>query len=87
MYLDVRSPEEFAEGHVQGAINIPVDEMEARWQELEPYRDRPIVVYCRSGRRSARAIEILAQHGFTQLENGGGFESLTASGVPAATGE
>ena len=75
-YVDVRSPEEFATGHMPGALNIPVEEIEQRWRELEPFRQGRIVVYCRTGRRSARAIEFLTQRGFTRLENGGGFEEL-----------
>ena len=83
VYVDVRSPEEFATGHVAGAINIPHDQMEARWGELAAYRDEPLVVYCRSGRRSGLAIDVLRSRGFSRLENGGGFEELAAAGVPA----
>lgn len=84
LYVDVRTAQEFASGHVQGALNIPVEEIAQRWNELEPYRDQQIIVYCRTGRRSARAIEVLQTHGFTNLENGGGFDALKAAGVPAA---
>lgn len=55
--LDVRTPEEFRAGHIAGAINIPVDALAARTSELP--RDRPVVVYCRSGKRSARAAAML----------------------------
>ena len=61
--LDVRSREEFAGGHLPGAIHIPVDELETRIGELEP-RHAAVVVYCRSGRRSARAAELLRTSGF-----------------------
>ncbi len=64
--LDVRSPEEFAEGHLPGAINIPVGELASRMAEL-PKKDAGIVVYCRSGARSARATGILHEHGLTQI--------------------
>ena len=52
--LDVRTPEEYAAGHVPGAINIPHDQVRARLAEIDSAKDQPIVVYCRSGRRAAR---------------------------------
>ena len=63
--LDVRTPEEFAEGHVPGAKNIPVAEIEARAAEVP--KDRPVVVYCRSGARVKRANAILRERGWTNL--------------------
>ena len=69
--VDVRSPEEFQAGHLSGAINIPVGNLEARLSELEP-KSEPIVVYCRSGLRSAKASRILAAAGFTQIADLGG---------------
>ena len=74
--VDVRRPDEYAEGHVDGAVNVPVDEVEARLSEIEAKlggdRNKPIVVYCRSGRRAARAKEILTKNGFTKVTNLGG---------------
>lgn len=81
VYLDVRTPEEFAAGHVRGTLHIPVEEIEQRWTELEPYRERDMIVYCRTGRRSAAAIEVLEANGFKRLRNGGGLDSLAAQGV------
>jgi rhodanese-related sulfurtransferase len=60
--LDVRSPAEFAAGHLDGAVLVPVDELGARLAEVP--RDRPVVVYCRSGGRSARAAALLAAAGY-----------------------
>jgi rhodanese-related sulfurtransferase len=71
--LDVRTPAEFAAGHVPGARNIPVDEVERRAAELGPI-STPIVVYCKSGRRSAAAIEALSRLGYSRLWNAGGYE-------------
>lgn len=82
VYVDVRTPEEFAAGHVQGAINIPHTEMRERHEELDRYDDEQIVVYCRSGRRSGIAQRILQEEGFTNVENGGGLSDLQAEGVP-----
>ena len=61
LLLDVRTPSEFGGGHVEGAQNIPVDELERRISEVP--KDRAVVVYCRSGGRSARAAGLLQQHG------------------------
>lgn len=60
--LDVRTPEEFSERHLEGAVNIPVDQVEARLGEIP--RDRPVVVYCRSGARSMSAARILRRSGY-----------------------
>ena len=66
--VDVRSPAEFDEGHIEGAVNIPVDALGERKDELEP-REQPVVVYCRSGARSHRAKQQLEAAGFTQVHN------------------
>ncbi len=65
--LDVRSYEEFDEGHIEGATLIPVDELEERWSEIEEY-DK-ILVYCRSGNRSVTASDILLDAGFGEVYN------------------
>lgn len=82
VYVDVRSPAEFASGHVEGAINIPHTEMARRWGELEAHRDEPMVVYCRTGRRSGIALDVLREHGFDEAVNGGGLTDLARRGVP-----
>lgn len=66
--VDVRTPEEYADGHLPGAVNIPVDELGRRLDELGP-RDKPVVVYCASGVRSASAARILAAAGFSAVHN------------------
>ena len=66
--LDVRSPEEYAGGHLPGAVNIPVQELDRRMAEVGP-RDGEVVLYCRSGSRSARATEMLRRHGFSKVHN------------------
>jgi rhodanese-related sulfurtransferase len=62
LLLDVRSPGEFSGGHIEGALNIPVDQLGARVGELD--KGRSVVVYCRSGARSEAARGLLAQAGF-----------------------
>jgi len=69
LVLDVRTPEEFAAAHVPGAINIPHDKLAARIDELTGASDQVIVVYCRSGRRSALALTTLHDAGFKNLRH------------------
>jgi rhodanese-related sulfurtransferase len=69
--LDVRTPAEFADAHVPGATNIPVQELAARLAELGE-RSRPVVVYCRSGARSSTAAGLLRQSGFSHVHDMGG---------------
>ena len=66
--VDVRSPGEFAAGHVEGARNIPVSEISRRTKELGP-TDRPIVLYCASGSRSAMAKRTLRGAGYSKVYN------------------
>lgn len=68
--VDVRTEQEFQSGHIEGAINIPVQVLEQRLSELP--KDKEIVVYCRSGQRSARAQKMLKASGFTQVFDMGG---------------
>jgi rhodanese-related sulfurtransferase len=65
--LDVRTAAEFAAGHVPGARNVSHDELPTRLDELVALRDKPVVLYCRSGRRTQIAEDILRDAGFTKL--------------------
>jgi NADPH-dependent 2,4-dienoyl-CoA reductase/sulfur reductase-like enzyme/rhodanese-related sulfurtransferase len=80
--LDVRTPQEFASGHIPGAVNIPVDDLRSRLAELP--RDRKIAVYCQVGQRGYLATRILRQKGFSASNVGGGFKTYTAF-QPTAT--
>jgi NADPH-dependent 2,4-dienoyl-CoA reductase/sulfur reductase-like enzyme/rhodanese-related sulfurtransferase len=71
--IDVRTPEEFALGNVPGAVNLPVDELRARLDELP--KDREIAAYCQVGQRGYLATRILKQHGFKVANVGGGFKT------------
>jgi len=67
--VDVRTPGEFAEGHVKGSVNIPLDIVQAQLAKFK--NKKSIIVFCRSGGRSSQAKSILEQNGFTNVVNGG----------------
>jgi len=69
--LDVRSPQEFSAGHIDGAVSIPVQELAGRIAELGG-KNGEIVVYCQSGSRSATAKRLLENNGFTNVHDMGG---------------
>lgn len=69
LVLDVRETGEFEAGHVLNAKHIPLGKLNERIGELEKYRDKPIVVVCRSGKRSASACALMVKQGFTQAYN------------------
>jgi phage shock protein E len=81
LVLDVRSPEEFADGHVPGAVLIPHDQLEARIAELGEPRD--VVVYCRSGRRSGLVEPVLEARGFRVSQLEGSWNAWSSAGLPA----
>lgn len=87
--LDVRTADEFRSetGHLAGALLIPVQELEARVNELAPYRNRTIVVYCRTGHRSTRGTEILQGHGFRAVNMDGGITRWRAEHFPTVQGD
>jgi uncharacterized membrane protein YdjX (TVP38/TMEM64 family) len=66
LVLDVRTPEDFVgeQGHIERAINIPVEELGARLAEISDYQQRPVIIVCRTDRKSSRAARLLAQNGF-----------------------
>lgn len=70
LLLDVRTAQEFngEQGHLQGATNLPVEELRDRLDELQPYLESPIAIVCRTDRRSAQAAQILAAAGFGQAQ-------------------
>lgn len=65
--LDVRHADEYRDGHIAGALNIPVEQLAARYTALGVPRDQEIVVYCVSGRRAARAQEMLQAQGYSHV--------------------
>ena len=86
LLVDVREPGEYAELHAQGAHLLPLSELESRFGELP--RDRPLVMICRSGARSARAGEYLRAQGYGDVVNlAGGTLAWADAGLPTAQGE
>ena len=76
LIIDVRSSEEYKAGHIPNAININVDETESRLNEIEDYKDKPIIVYCNSGKKSNDAAEILVNNGFQDVTNAQGVKEF-----------
>lgn len=73
--VDVRTFSEFSEDHYPGAINIPLNELSERLEEIKEMK-KPIVAYCRSGARSGMAVSLLKQNGLNEVYNGGGLFDL-----------
>lgn len=85
--VDVRTPAEYAAGHVQGAVNIDVESSTFGSEIAALPTDTTYAVYCRSGRRSAAASDQMAQAGFTSVINlEGGLADLQAAGAPVVAG-
>ncbi len=82
--VDVREPDEYEEGHVPGAINIPVDRLPDRVDELD--RSAPVHVICASGRRSAAMADFLTEAGFDATSVAGGTTAWIRAGHPVETG-
>lgn len=80
LLLDVRTPEEFSTGHIAGAVNIAVETLASRLNDIP--RNQPIVVYCHSGNRSKQAAQILADAGYSDIQNLGGINAWVEQGFP-----
>ncbi|MEZ4726463.1 MAG: rhodanese-like domain-containing protein [Caldilineaceae bacterium] len=79
LLVDVRSPAEFADGHLAGARNIPLQEIEQRLRELP--KEKEIVLYCRSGNRSGMALRMLQSAGYQNVYNAGSLNELARQGL------
>ncbi len=83
--VDVRYPNEWEAGRIDGAIHIPLDDLDDRLEEID--RSQGVVTVCRSGNRSATAAELLAAEGFRAENLDGGMEAWAAAGLPLTTPE
>lgn len=79
--LDVRTPEEFAQEHIEGATLIPVQVLSEKLSQLQSVKETKIIVYCHSGNRSVIASRILTKNGFTPLNVKGGITEWKAQGL------
>jgi len=83
LLVDVREPDEYAGGHAPGSVLIPVGQLNQRLKELDGYQNKPVVLICRSGRRSMAAAEILQKAGFGEIRNVvGGMLAWEKTGLP-----
>lgn len=76
VWIDVRSPEEFRAGHLPGALNITPQEIAAKITAVAPDKNRPVHLYCRSGRRAELARQTLLQMGYRHVVNHGAYQDL-----------
>jgi len=79
LIVDVRTPEEFADGHYPGAINIPHETILDGLNQLGVTQETQVILYCRSGNRSGQAELALKSNGFSQAINAGGLEALLSA--------
>jgi rhodanese-related sulfurtransferase len=82
LIVDVRTPDEFAQGHIKGAILIPLQTLEQNLGLLGSVKTQKIIVYCHSGNRSVAASRLLVKNGFTPLNLKGGISEWSAKGLP-----
>jgi len=85
LIVDVRTPEEFADGHYPGAINIPHETILDGLNQLGVSQETPVILYCRSGNRSGQAELALKSNGFSHANNAGGLEALLSATAKAAS--
>lgn len=83
--LDVREEGEYAEGHIINSIHIPLPLLENRTAELQEYKDRPLLIYCRTGNRSAQAASTLMKQGFSGVKKlSGGMIAWQGANLPVS---
>ena len=80
--VDVREDSEWNEQHIPGAIHIPLAQLNERLPELKQYKDSPVITQCRTGRRSAQALDVLKSAGFSKVYNmDGGIKAWDDAGL------
>lgn len=83
LILDVRTSEEYEQGHIKNALNISHDRLAEQLPQIQKFAAAPVLLYCRSGRRAGLAAEVLAKAGFTKLHHlTGDMEGWQAAGLP-----
>jgi len=83
VFVDVREEKEFKAGHIKGARNIPVNQLDKHLHEIEKYKEKDVVVYCESGMRASRVTGKLKKQGFTKLSSiAGGLAGWEKANLP-----
>jgi rhodanese-related sulfurtransferase len=83
LVLDVREPADYASGHILGAKNVPLAQLQSRAAEFSKHRNKPVIAYCENGNRSGGAVGILKAQGFANVHNlSGGFSAWRQAGLP-----
>lgn len=83
LVLDVREADEFAQGHLQGARNIPLSQLDARSKELQKFRDKPVLIVCQRGSRASKAAKLLKAQSFSALSVlKGGMQAWQEANMP-----
>ena len=83
IFIDVRTDEEYREGHILHCLHAPLGLLDSKLQTIGKYKDRPLIVYCRSGNRSGRAGGILKKQGFNEIYNlAGGVMAWQSANLP-----
>jgi len=81
--LDVREPQEYKDGFLANSIRIPLGSLSEKAAQLDKHRERPIIIVCRSGNRSAQAVRILKRMGYETVYNlGGGLHAWRTANLP-----
>ena len=83
LILDTREDQEFKSGHIKGALHVPTSQLKTRMNELEKYKSRPVLLYCRSGSRSNHSGKVLSKAGFENIQNlAGGIMAWGSANLP-----
>lgn len=83
LVLDVREAAEFGQGHILGARNVPLADLDRRIGEFEKHKARPVIIACATGNRSTNAMTVLRRHGFGSVYNlSGGLGAWQQAGLP-----
>jgi rhodanese-related sulfurtransferase len=86
--LDLRSAESFSRGHIAGARNIPMDELDGHMEKLAKFRNKPVVAVCDAGITSSKAVNTLRNSGFESVYNlKGGMSAWGQAGLPVVSGK
>ena len=83
LVLDLRPAAEFASGHILGARNLPLADLERRAGELDKYKAKPVILHCADGNRAGSAVALLRRNGFANVVNlSGGYAAWQQAGLP-----